>query len=145
MDSVPIDVIRIDQAASMAPFSIKALSYVNVTVVDKSSVVLDLVELLFKEQYLNGNDMLRIKTYLENSCVYMKKSIEFCGMRCTVREMWARNADCVTCGYISDRTRVGKSFLNIYVLEFRLFFYIIIFISSEKKIRKKYLSFFTIF
>ncbi len=35
-DTVPVDVIRIDQAASMAPFSIKALSYVNVTVVDKS-------------------------------------------------------------------------------------------------------------
>ena len=28
------------------------------------TVVLDLVELLFKEQYLNGNDMLRIKKHM---------------------------------------------------------------------------------
>jgi hypothetical protein len=69
-------------------------------------VTLDLVELLFKEQYFNGNDMLRLKKYMVNTCVYLKKSIEFCGMRCSVREMWAPNGDIVTCGYISEKTRL---------------------------------------
>jgi hypothetical protein len=63
-ENVPVDSIRIDQAASNTPFSIKPLSYVYVTVVDSSKVSLDLVELLFKESYLNGNDMLRIKKHL---------------------------------------------------------------------------------
>jgi hypothetical protein len=39
-DAVAIDAIRIDQAATNAPFSIKNLSYANVTVVDKSVLVL---------------------------------------------------------------------------------------------------------
>lgn len=61
--------------------------------VDKSDVVLDIVELLFKEQYFNGNDMMRIKKHMENTCVYIKKGIDFSGMRCSVREMWIPNAD----------------------------------------------------
>jgi hypothetical protein len=35
-ETIPMDSIRIDQIASSAPFSLKALTYVNVTVVDKS-------------------------------------------------------------------------------------------------------------
>lgn len=35
-ENIPTDIIRIDQAASSAPFSIKALSYVMVTIVEKS-------------------------------------------------------------------------------------------------------------
>ncbi len=69
-------------------------------------MTLDVVELLFKEQYLNGSDMWRYKMQLEGKCVHLKKSIEFCGMRCVVREMWA-NGEIVTCGYISDVTRVS--------------------------------------
>lgn len=69
-------------------------------------MTLDLVELLFKDQYFNGNDMLRFKKYMVNTCVYLKKIIEFCGMRCSVREMWAPNGDIVTCGYISEKTRL---------------------------------------
>ncbi len=52
--------------------------------------------------------MLRIKKHMVNTCVYLKKNIEFCGMRCSVREMWAPNADIVTCGYISEKTRVSN-------------------------------------
>jgi hypothetical protein len=98
-----------------------------------------LVELLFREQYFNGNDMLRIKKHMvcmnvfylkfislsllynlifffilkkEKTCVYLKKIIEFCGMRCSVRQMWAPNGDIVTCGYISEKTRV--CLINLY-------------------------------
>ena len=78
----------------------------NVTVKDKSEAVLDLVELQFKEQYYNGNDMLRIKKFMVDSCVFIKKNIEFCGMRCSVREMWRPKGDIVTSGFISEKTRL---------------------------------------
>lgn len=103
---IPLNSIRIDLIAGSAPFSFKSLADVNVTVVDKKKVVLDLVELLFKEQYFNGNDMLRIKKHMVNTCVYLKKNIEFSGMKCSVREMWVPNGDIVTCGYISEKTRL---------------------------------------
>ncbi len=103
---IPLNSIRIDFIATSAPFSFKNLADVNVTVVDKQKVVLDLVELLFKEQYFNGNDMLRIKKHMVNTCVYLKKNIEFSGMKCSVREMWVPNGDIVTCGYISEKTRL---------------------------------------
>ncbi len=35
-DNIPIDTIRIDQAASAAPFSIRALGFVNATIVEKT-------------------------------------------------------------------------------------------------------------
>jgi hypothetical protein len=63
-ESLPVDSIRIDPVANNTPYFIKNLSYVYVTVVDSNKVSLDLVELLFKESYLNGNDMLRIKKHL---------------------------------------------------------------------------------
>jgi hypothetical protein len=69
-------------------------------------VTLDLVELLFREQYLNGSDQWRLKTHLTGTCVFFKKNIEFCGMRLSVREMWM-NGQTVTCGYISETTRVS--------------------------------------
>ena len=81
----------------------------------KKSVCLDLVELVFKDQYFNGNDMLRIKKFIENSCVYMKKTIECCGMRCIVRDMWSPNGDLVTCGLITDKTRVRLGHIAILI------------------------------
>lgn len=105
-DTIPSDVIRIDMIAGQAPFSIKQHTFANVVVLEKSTVALDLVELLFKEQYLNGSDMLRIKNHMQNTCVYLKKNIEFCGMKCSVREIWAPRGDIVTCGYIGEKTRL---------------------------------------
>lgn len=110
-ENIPPDTICIDKAASSAPFSIKGFSYVQATVVDRSEVTLDLVELIFKEQYLNGHDMLRIKKSLERTCVYLKKSVEFCSMKSMVKEMGAKSkkddtVNWVTCGYVGEKTRV---------------------------------------
>lgn len=104
-EQIPLDNIRIEQAASQPPFSIKNLAFANVTIVDKASVMLDLVEVTFKEQYINGYDMLRIKKSVENSCIYLKKNIEFCLIRCSVKELWSVNGDNVTCGYVGEKTR----------------------------------------
>ena len=113
-ENIPPDTICIDKAASLAPFSIKGFSYVQATVVDRSQVTLDLVELIFKEQYLNGYYMLRIKKSLERTCVYLKKSVEFCSMKRMVKEMWAKDKDdsvtWVTCGYVGEKTRVIQLF-----------------------------------
>ena len=110
-ENLQIDIIRIDSAASQDPFSIKQLNlkYVNVAIIQKEHVTLDLIELVFKDQYLNGSDQWRIKTHMTNTCVHFKKNIEFCGMRLSVREMWM-NGQTVTCGYISESTRVRREF-----------------------------------
>ncbi|CAF0810999.1 unnamed protein product [Brachionus calyciflorus] len=105
-ESIPLDSIRIDLAASQPPFSIRNFSYVNAVIVDRSNVMLDLVEVIFKEQYVNGYDMLRIKKCVENSCVYLKKTVEFCLIRCSVRDLWSVNGDNVTCGYVGEKTRL---------------------------------------
>ena len=50
--------------------------------------------------------MWRLKKQVENTCIYIKKNIEFCGMRCSVREMWM-NGEIVSCGYVGPDTRVS--------------------------------------
>jgi DEP domain-containing protein 5 len=108
-DAVQLDTIRIDQSAANTLFSIKiyALKFYKVTIVNKNSVVLDVVELVFKDHNVNGDDRLRIKKYMENSCVHLKKIIEFCSMRFTVFGMFNINSEMVSCGYISDKTRIA--------------------------------------
>ena len=51
--------------------------------------------------------MWRLKKQIENTCIYIKKNIEFCGMRCSVREMWM-NGEIVSCGYVGADTRVSE-------------------------------------
>jgi|LakMenEpi03Aug12_release.lakeMendotaPanAssembly.Ray.scaffolds.fasta_scaffold1775164_2 hypothetical protein len=51
--------------------------------------------------------MWRLKQQIEKTCIYVKKNIEFCGMRCIVREIWM-NGEIVTCGYVGPDTRVNK-------------------------------------
>ncbi len=51
--------------------------------------------------------MWRLKKQIENTCIYVRKNIEFCGMRCSVREMWM-NGEIVTCGYVGVDTRVSR-------------------------------------
>lgn len=80
--------------------------------------MLDLVEILFKEQYVNGYDMLRIKKHMENTCVYLRKNIEFCSIRCSVRKLWHSNGDVVTCGYVGPKTRVIFILSNKLILLF---------------------------
>lgn len=70
--------------------------------------------MIFYSKFLNIKINISIKFIIkkENSCVYLKKNIEFCSMRLSVREMWATNGDSVTCGYVGDKTRV-KNIIKI--------------------------------
>ena len=79
---MPTDSIRLDGAAFLEPFHLKPFSYVNVTPVNKENVTLDLVELLFKEQYLNGSDMWRFKMQMKDKCERQSLSSLVCVVEC---------------------------------------------------------------
>ncbi|PVD31681.1 hypothetical protein C0Q70_07099 [Pomacea canaliculata] len=109
VDSLPEDfqqkdTISIDQSIANT-FKLRAYQDVVVTKTEPQNVALDMVELLFKEQYFNRSDMWRLVNSVKNTCVYLNKKIEFSEMRCQVNEMWSKG-DKVTCGVITEDTRV---------------------------------------
>lgn len=85
----------------------RAYSDVTVNIVSTESVVLDSVELTFRDQYLGRSEMWRLKTSMIDTCVYNNKKMEFCGgyTRVQVYEMWAKGK-LVTFGLINDNTKV---------------------------------------
>ena len=56
---------------------------------DREKIMLDLVEISFKGQYLGRSDMWRLKESLANECLYLTKAIRFAGTRGSVKEIWA--------------------------------------------------------
>uniref|UniRef100_A0A8D2QGH8 GATOR1 complex protein DEPDC5 n=1 Tax=Zonotrichia albicollis TaxID=44394 RepID=A0A8D2QGH8_ZONAL len=68
-------------------------------------VTLDLVELTFKDQYIGRGDMWRLKKSLVSTCAYVTQKVEFAGIRAQAGELWVKSEK-VTCGYISEDTRV---------------------------------------
>ncbi|KAI8062508.1 hypothetical protein BC940DRAFT_261795 [Gongronella butleri] len=69
-------------------------------------VVLDHVELGFKEQYLGRSDMWRLQQHLASSCVYLEKKILFAGsIKTTVKKLWSGDNE-VFSGYINDHTKI---------------------------------------
>ncbi|BFZ18365.1 hypothetical protein BsWGS_21405 [Bradybaena similaris] len=97
------DAVSVDQSIVNA-FSLRLYQDIVVNRVDSQSVSLDLVELLFKDQYFGRSDMWRLCKTLVNTCVYLKKQIEFAEMRASVNELWARGEN-VTSGFITEDTR----------------------------------------
>lgn len=71
------------------------------------SVILDSVELTFRDQYLGRSEMWRLKNSMVNTCVYSDKKMDFCGgyTRVQVHELWKRGK-IVSCGFINDNTKV---------------------------------------
>ncbi|KAH9502461.1 GATOR complex protein depdc5 [Bulinus truncatus] len=86
-------------------FSLRQYNNVVVNKVDAETVKLDLVELLFKELYFGRSDMWRICKTLSNTCVYLKKQIDFAEKRVHVNELWTKGEN-VTCGIITEDTRI---------------------------------------
>ena len=66
---------------------------------------MDLVELTFKDQYIGRGDMWRLKKSLVSTCAYVTQKVEFAGIRAQAGELWVKSEK-VTCGYISEDTRV---------------------------------------
>ncbi|XP_026229879.1 GATOR complex protein DEPDC5 isoform X3 [Anabas testudineus] len=98
------ETISVDQTVAQA-FKLRAYQDVIVNIVDPKDVTLDLVELTFKDQYIGRGDMWRLKKSLVSTCAYVTQKVEFAGIRSQVSELWVKGEK-VTCGYISEDTRV---------------------------------------
>ncbi|KAM4624323.1 GATOR1 complex protein DEPDC5 [Polymixia lowei] len=98
------ETISVDQTVAQA-FKLRAYQDVIVSIVDPKDVTLDLVELTFKDQYIGRGDMWRLKKSLVSTCAYVTQKVEFAGIRAQASELWVKGEK-VTCGYISEDTRV---------------------------------------
>ncbi|XP_016897704.1 GATOR complex protein DEPDC5 isoform X2 [Cynoglossus semilaevis] len=103
-DDLQKETISVDQTVAQA-FKFRAYQDVIVNIVDPKDVSLDLVELTFKDQYIGRGDMWRLKKTLVTTCVYVTQKVEFAGIRAQAGELWVKGEK-VTCGYISEDTRV---------------------------------------
>lgn len=67
---------------SVAPtFELANRDEVVANIVPRDSVILEFVELTFKDQLISRSDMWRLKVSLQNQCVYANKNISFGSMR----------------------------------------------------------------
>jgi len=100
------DTISIEHSVANL-FQLRAYSDVTVNIVSPESVILDSVELTFRDQYLGRSEMWRLKTSMIDTCVYNNKKMDFCGgyTRVLVYEMWSKGK-LVSCGVINDNTKV---------------------------------------
>ncbi|XP_077391855.1 GATOR1 complex protein DEPDC5 isoform X4 [Festucalex cinctus] len=98
------ETISVDQAVAQA-FRLRAYQDVIVNIVDPKDVTLDLMELTFKDQYIGRGDMWRLKKSLVRTCAYVSQKVEYAGIRSQASELWVKGEK-VTCGYISEDTRV---------------------------------------
>ncbi|XP_036451057.1 GATOR complex protein DEPDC5 isoform X2 [Colossoma macropomum] len=98
------ETISVDQTVAQA-FKLRAYQDVIINIVDPKDVTLDLVELTFKDQYIGRGDMWRLKKSLVSTCAYVTQKVEFAGIRAQASELWVKGEK-VTCGYISEDTRV---------------------------------------
>lgn len=98
------DSILLDKSIAET-FKLRPLIDVVVNKIEPQQVMLDSVELLFKDQYLARSDMWRLRTHITNTTVYLNKKIEFINIRCQVFEMWQRGVRMAS-GYIGEETKV---------------------------------------
>ncbi|KAG9342542.1 hypothetical protein JZ751_015921 [Albula glossodonta] len=98
------ETISVDQTVAQV-FKLRAYQDVFINIVDPKDVTLDLVELTFKDQYIGRGDMWRLKKSLVSTCAYVTQKVEFAGIRAQASELWVKGEK-VTCGYISEDTRV---------------------------------------
>ncbi|XP_076106602.1 GATOR complex protein Iml1-like isoform X2 [Mytilus galloprovincialis] len=98
------DTISIEHSIASS-FHLKPYNNVVVKKVDPKAVALDLVELLFKDQYFSRSDFWRLRDSLSNTCAYLNMKLEAYDMRAQVYELWSKG-ERVTCGVINSDTRV---------------------------------------
>ncbi|XP_071946548.1 GATOR1 complex protein DEPDC5-like isoform X2 [Antedon mediterranea] len=99
------EIVSIDQSVASI-FKLRQYKEVIVNKVKEADVELDLVELLFKDQYVSRRDMWRLKKRMMSTCAYISQKVEICGIRAQVNELWAKG-DKVTCGAISENTKIA--------------------------------------
>ncbi|PIK41343.1 putative DEP domain-containing protein 5 [Apostichopus japonicus] len=90
------DVISIEQGIA-GLFKLRAYKPVCVEKVDPGEVALDLVEVVFKEQYISRSDMWNLRAKLMNSSLHFHQNLKFLGIRAQVLDLWS-GGNKVTCG-----------------------------------------------
>ena len=99
------DTISIDQTVASV-FQLRAYLDVYVKRIEASEVTLDMVEIVFKDQYFSRSDMWRLQKSLTDSCVYIGKKLTFSGLRLQVHELRV-NEEKFACGVIGTDTKVS--------------------------------------
>eukprot|EP00049_Salpingoeca_infusionum_P012468 m.228230 g.228230 ORF g.228230 m.228230 type:complete len:1818 (-) comp15189_c1_seq5:517-5970(-) len=65
----------------------------------------DFVELTLKGQYAGRNDLFRLRTEVEDTCVYIGKKVETAtGISATVTDLWLAGSTQTSCAYVSKET-----------------------------------------
>ncbi|XP_072163307.1 GATOR1 complex protein DEPDC5-like [Diadema setosum] len=98
-------VISVEQGVASL-FQLRAYQTVTVNRVppDSQDVALDLVELVFKDQYISRSDMWRLKNSMIDTCLHIQQKVEQCGIRAQIQELWSRGGT-VSCGVVNADTR----------------------------------------
>ncbi|KAG9101602.1 vacuolar membrane-associated protein iml1 [Ceratobasidium sp. UAMH 11750] len=72
-------------------FGFKNHSEILLTKVDRSAVVVDYVEIEFRDQYLGRCDMWRLSNSLKNTCVYVGQKVNFIGcISASIRKVYVK-------------------------------------------------------
>lgn len=101
------DTISIEQSIA-STFQLRAYLDVYLNRIEPSDVTLDMVEIIFKDQYMSRSDLWRFQRSLIDTCVYMGNKLMFAGLRLQVNEMWM-NGEKLACGMIGKDTKVRSS------------------------------------
>lgn len=98
------DVISISNVIGKK-FELRPPKEVAVCIVDPQEVAIDLVELVFKDQYFSRADMWRMRASFMKTCLFHGQKVEFAEMRATVEEIWSKGIR-IMCGVVAEETRV---------------------------------------
>ncbi|CAG2207427.1 DEPDC5 [Mytilus edulis] len=100
------DTISIEHSIASS-FHLKPYNNVVVKKVDPKAVALDLVELLFKDQYFSRSDFWRLRDSLSNTCAYLNMKLEAYDMRIQDNAIFLKRRKS-TNGVINSDTRMSS-------------------------------------
>ncbi|CEL59555.1 Vacuolar membrane-associated protein IML1 OS=Cryptococcus neoformans var, neoformans serotype D (strain B-3501A) GN=IML1 PE=3 SV=1 [Rhizoctonia solani AG-1 IB] len=86
-------------------FGFKNHSEILLTKIDRNTVIVDYVEIEFRDQYLGRCDMWRLSNSLKNSCVYVGQRVNFIGcISASIRSIYIRGKR-VSSGIVDASTK----------------------------------------
>ena len=94
------------QSNLASSFFLRQYNNVIVNKVNKESVTLDILEVIFKDNFVTRGDSWRFHRSLIGSCSYLSQKVHFMNMRISVNDMWM-HGNRVTCGVVGEKTKVG--------------------------------------
>jgi len=94
------------QSCLATSFFLRPYNNVIVNKVNKNDVTLDILEVIFKDNFVTRGDSWRFHRSLIGSCIYVSQKVHFMNMRISVNEMWM-HGDRVACGVVGEKTKVS--------------------------------------